>query len=394
MKAYTRSKPVKNIQYLSAQSKHARREDKTSDLRVRDDAERGMSLSWTFDDGPKPEFLPRTAADKKQPDYLSAFKTFKRENGVGERKGAQMGLHLFVGVSPEWVKEGGDPHDPQNPRNQQLMKAAVDWANTWSNGVYAARLDLDESGSSVVDLFIAPVRDQKHKNGSSKPVVSVNKALEELSIEHFGKRSKHYSALNSSWSEYAALHLDPRLQRGDPKEETQRKHVPPDEYRELMQQASKALEAAEIKEAEADKRLKQIDAEVSKRIETEVGTKVERIADLTARALAGVGDGSTHRTPDGKWSLNLNATEAEELRPFFKKISPALKSMHGLFEGVRTLFNKLEGIFKEQAEAAIVEEDKKLEKLNVFSLPVSTSSSEREKKDVEGSSHSTGPSGP
>lgn len=354
MKAFTRTKPIKSVQYLSAQSKHARRQDQTSDLRVRDDAERGLSLSWTFEDGPTPEFTTRTASDDKQPDYLAAFKAFKKTNGVGERKGAQMGIHLFVGVSPEWIKEGGDLHNPDNPRNKQLMAAAVAWANTWSNGVYAARMDLDETGSSVVDLFVAPVRDQFHKKGSSKPVVSVNKALEGLSVEVFGKRSKHYAALNTSWAEYAALHLDSRLERGVPKDKSGKEHIPPDEYRAMMQKANNALEAARNKEAQADERLRQIDAEVAERVQVAVESKVKRVADLAVRVIAGVADGSTKRnTHDRTWMVNLKEDEINELKPFWSKVSPALVAVEKMVERAGRLLGKLSGLFKKQGEEAI-----------------------------------------
>lgn len=354
MKGYTRAKPIKTVQYLSAQSKHARREDKTSELRMRGDVAPGTSLSWTFDDGPKPEFKRRTAADEKQPDYLSSFKSFKKANGVGERKGAQLGIHLLVGVSPEWIQETGNLHDPENPRNKQLLKAAVDWANTWSQGVYAARLDLDETGGAVVDLFVAPVRDQLHKNGSSKSVVSVNKALEELSQAVFGKRSKHYAALNSSWAEYAAQHLDLRIERGFSKDKSGKEHIPPDEYRELMQEANNALEAARNKEAQADERLRQIDAEVAERVQVAVESKVKRVADLAVRVIAGVADGSTKRnTHDQTWMVNLKEDEINELKPFWSKVSPALVAVEKMVERAGRLLGKLSGLFKKQGEEAI-----------------------------------------
>lgn len=359
MKGYTRAKPIKTVQYLSAQSKHARREDKTSELRMRGDVAPGTSLSWTFDDGPKPEFKRRTAADEKQPDYLSSFKSFKKANGVGERKGAQLGIHLLVGVSPEWIQETGNLHDPENPRNKQLLKAAVDWANNWSQGVYAARLDLDETGGAVVDLFVAPVRDQLHKNGSSKSVVSVNKALEELSQAVFGKRSKHYAALNSSWAEYAAQHLDLRIERGVSKDKSGKEHIPPDEYRELMQEANNALEAAKNKEAQADQRLKQIDAEVAQRVKNEVVDQVELLSDKIVGALVAVAEGTVKRDPKGEWKVQRGENTVEfgevapELVPFLKRLEPAFEGVEKLVRAGRSLFHKLTEIAQRELRAVV-----------------------------------------
>lgn len=247
MFAWCRSKPIKAVQYLTAQSAHARRQDTTSPARIRPDAEAGTALAWSFDDGPRP-------------DYGAAFKALKKARGAGERKGAQLGLHMLVGVSPDWVQEAGDLHDPANPRNRELLEAARAWADSWSGGgCYAARLDLDETGGAVVDLFIAPLAEQKHKSGKSKLVVSVNKALEELSVARTGRKGRHYSALNTDWAEYATQHLDARLQRGRPKEETGAEHVGPDAYRTMMQEAQAArdearrhAEAAKAKEAEAE----------------------------------------------------------------------------------------------------------------------------------------------
>lgn len=249
MFAWCRSKPIGSIQYLTAQTMHARREDTTSPARIRPGAEAGASLAWSLDDGPRP-------------DYGAAFKALKKGRGAGERKGAQLGLHMLVGVSPEWVREAGDLHDPANPRNRQLLDAARAWADTWSGGgCYAARLDLDETGGAVVDLFIAPLAEQKHKSGKSKLVVSVNKALEALSVERTGRKGRHYAALNTDWAEYARTALDPRLERGRSKAATGAEHVAPDAYRTMMTEAQAARDAAREREAAAARREAEAEAE-------------------------------------------------------------------------------------------------------------------------------------
>lgn len=263
MFAFCRSKPIRSIQYLVAQSSHARREDSTSPVRVRCGAEAGAALSWSLDDAPRP-------------DYLASFKALKAAKGAGERKGAQIGIHVIAGVSPAWIKEAGDLHDPENPRNVALLEAARAWADSWSNGgCYAARIDLDETGGALVDLMIAPVEDQRHKSGKARPVVSVNKALEAVSLAATGKRGKHYSALNTSWAEFAQANLDPRLLRGKPKSQTGVEHVPPDDYRRMMSEAEAARKAAWDRGAEVARR----EAAVAERERAAAAAKAEAEAE-------------------------------------------------------------------------------------------------------------------
>lgn len=275
MFAYCRTKSIKSFQYLGHQSRHARREDETSKPRIRKGAEPGAALAWSIDEGP-------------QPDYAASFRELKKVRGASERKGAQLGLHMLVGVSPEWVREAGDLHDPENPRNRELLDAAREWADTWSNGgCYAARIDLDETGGAVVDLFIAPLAEQHHKSGKSKLTVSVNKALEALSLQHTGKKSKHFAALNTSWAEYASAHLDPRLQRGRPKDETGAEHVGPDRYRAMMQEAQAARDAArratmEAQQAQNEARKAEEEArEAQARLDAEAARLAQTMDALT-----------------------------------------------------------------------------------------------------------------
>lgn len=323
MFAFCRTKPIRSIQYLTAQTRHARREDQTSKDRVRADAEPGASLSWSCDDGPKP-------------DYSASFKAFKRDKAAAERKGAQLGLHMLVGVSPEWVKEAGDLHDPSNPRNRQLLDAARAWADTWSNGgCYAARVDLDETGGAVVDLFIAPTAIQKHKGGKSKLTVSVNKALEAVSTAQTGRKSQHFSALNSDWAEYAAQHLDPRLQRGRSKAETRAEHVQPDRYRSMMEAAEKTRDEALVALSEAQIELKAARLEVEvlqDRAASVVEDAARRGVEAGAEALSMMLRGDLVRE-DGRWKPRVTPSPA--VREVWKAIAPALTRIWDWWAGVR-----------------------------------------------------------
>lgn len=307
MFAFVRTKPIRSVQYLGHQSRHAKREDETSKPRIRPDASPGSSLSWSIDGGPKP-------------DYAASFRALKSERGAGERKGSQLGLHMLVGVSPAWVREAGDLHDPHNPRNRQLIDAAKAWADSWSDGgCYAARLDLDETGGAVVDLFVAPVAEQRHKSGKAKAVISVNKALEIVSLNRTGKKSRHYAALNTDWAEYARANLDHRLQRGRPKAETGAEHVGPDQYRTMMQEAQAARDAAMATERAAAAKLAEAASAV--RIAAEVG--------------AAVISGTMVRDHAGKWSIRPGGPDPEALKPVWRIIRPAIDAVGDWWQRVR-----------------------------------------------------------
>ena len=165
-----------------------------------------------------------------------------KANQVNLRKGATWALHLIVGVSPAWVKQGGDPHDKDtNPRIGQLVEAATKWAEQTIGGVWHVRYDVDEEGSAIVDVICSPVR----KNArSGKPFVSVRAPLVELAKKYGHLHSKSYSGVQDSWAEYAQEHLDPTLLRGRPAKETKRKNLTPEEYKEMLAAIDAANERA------------------------------------------------------------------------------------------------------------------------------------------------------
>lgn len=327
MFAYCRTKPIKSVQYLSHQSRHARREDETSKPRIRRDVSPGTALSWSCDDGPKP-------------DYAASFRAFKQSKGASERKGAQIGLHMLVGVSPEWIREAGDLHDPANTRNRQLLDAARAWADSWSDGgCYAARLDLDETGGAVVDLFIAPTAEQKHRSGKAKLTVSVNKALEAVAVKHTGKKGKHYAGLNTDWAEYARQHLDQRLERGRPKDETGVQHVGPDQYRAMMQEAEAARDAAKAAEAKA---------KLAERAAAEKLKAAEDAVMIAAQVGAAVITGGIVRDEAGKWQIKRGGPDGAALRPVWSIIRPALDVVADWWQRVR---GRVEAMPDPKAEA-------------------------------------------
>ena len=211
-KAAIRVNKITSIAQLRGATLHAERADETSQARLREGAEPGAALAWS-------------KAPQSDRDYLAAHKAHKAELGAGERKGAPLCMQALCVISPEWVKAAGDLHDPDNPRNRALFDQAKAWAESWAGkgSVFGARLDLDEAGGAVVDLMIAPVRDSR-----GKPMISTQKALVELKAST-GERNE-YSALQTSWADWARQHLDAQIERGTRRVITDRQHLTPETY--------------------------------------------------------------------------------------------------------------------------------------------------------------------
>lgn len=175
-----------------------------------------------------------------------------------ERKSAPICLHLLLGVSPSWVTRSGGLHDRDNPSNIALFEAARDFCAREIGNVAAVRLDLDEKGGGVVDVFVVPVygrqrrlRKDGTRSGDSIPEISCNKAFERLR-EKTGEQSD-YSALQTAWATYAQTHLDQALERGQRKWMTGRRHIETPEYRELMIETEALEERAASARAEIQK---------------------------------------------------------------------------------------------------------------------------------------------
>lgn len=219
-----RVKKISGIRSLQSIEAHGRREDSASAKRC--DASR-------TDDN-----LARSNVDDPLA-VVAAFRQRKADTKATEYKGAPLGLHVLCVVSPEWISAAGDMHDPKNPRNTALFNAANKWAEEkfGKGSVIASRMDMDEAGGGVVDLVIVPVSEVKQR-GKVKNQISVNKAYETA----FGG-GRVFPKMQDSWAEYCQRCLDPEIQRGRPKEETQREHVHADILRPALQERDAAFKA-------------------------------------------------------------------------------------------------------------------------------------------------------
>lgn len=208
---------------ISSAESHAKRKDATSQERQ----VKGRSHTANYFWSKAGEGLEGGGAD-----YGKAYRAHKKEFGITtERKGAALGNHLLVGVSPEFLtEEGGDPRSLENPRVQLVIAEAKKWAESWmgEGAVWAVRYDTDEKGSGIVDIIGSPIREAKHKSGKSKSSISVRKAVMELQEKHGLKNA--WAAQQTDWAQWAQANISPDLKRGTPKKQTDRENVSPEAY--------------------------------------------------------------------------------------------------------------------------------------------------------------------
>ncbi|NHN84765.1 hypothetical protein GOB93_08930 [Acetobacter musti] len=249
-----RVQQIKSMATIRMAEAHGKREDEVSEKRVE-----------------KSRTVLNLVASRYSPaaplELEIAYKAFKEATGASEGKGAAIMAHMIAVISPDVLAETGDPRDPNNPQVQALFEQAQAWARSefGEESLIAARLDVDEKGAGVVDLFVCPTAMQSGGRGRKpKLTISVKSGLEAVAkkypmppnedgtpvLNKYGrpKKKRNYSALQDSWGDWASQHIDQRLRRGDPKKETQRKHVHADLLRERAEELDRRERAIEEKE--------------------------------------------------------------------------------------------------------------------------------------------------
>jgi hypothetical protein len=153
---------------------------------------------------------------------------------VGENKNGGVGLHVMTVVSESFFAETGDVYDPENPWIKAHFEASIAFVEHMfgPGSVYMARMDLDELGTGVVDLFVAPHRTDGRGKKTSKRKICGSKVLVEIAQRY--KVKKSYVALQTEYANWCQAHLDPGIHRGRPKSETGADHLPVDLYKEAL----------------------------------------------------------------------------------------------------------------------------------------------------------------
>lgn len=238
--SFARLHKIGDLSELSRAASHGRRLDPSAAKRVtRERTAKNVAFSIYAPDDPL--------------DLVGAWRMALAASGAETYRGAAIAAHLLVGLSPSVIDEAGDRHDPCNPMNRKLVVEAAAWAEDvfGLGSVFAGRLDVDEYGAGILDLFVMPVREAKMNRSSSKRIVSVAKALEEVHRAHPDDETS-YGALQTSWSIWAKR-IDTRIVRGVLKAVTARHHVDADVYRYVASTREAEIQAksAELREAQS-----------------------------------------------------------------------------------------------------------------------------------------------
>lgn len=269
MFAAVRVQKISKMSQMKGLSMHAMRLDKNTQKYLRDDAHKGRCLAWS-------------SAEKADNRNVSeAFKQFKKREKANEYQGASLGLHMLCVVSPDWIKEAGGIHERRNPRNAMLMKAAKDWAESigGKGSVIASRLDLDEKGGGVVDLYFCPTKMVK-----GKKFILTSSVLRDL--RHELDESREYSALQTSWAAYAKQALDDRFERGVRVEQTGRKYYSPELFREYAEKAVAVEKAGISEQLKRSKNMRKRSLDRFVRVSERENELDAKIAAFEARSLA------------------------------------------------------------------------------------------------------------
>lgn len=257
-------------------SRHAAGNDKISEKRRRKDASAIRSVAMAFENGALGP--PRLALRGVNPDYGAQFAAWKEANGVVQRKGCPVAIHALCIVSPEAIK--GNGHDPHNPSVRKLLADSVSWAEReYGRGcVWAARYDVDENGSGVVDVFCSPHYKYRIGRGRPKDRIAVAQKLKE-SKERW-ERTRSYAAAQDSFND----HVRERgweVLRGVSVEQTRRLHVSPEAYKAALEAESENKRALDAYAKQlADKEEAQIERDHA------IDVKERRIAAAVEKGVA------------------------------------------------------------------------------------------------------------
>lgn len=230
-KTCVRLRRIKTHTTLASLQSHGRRLDPSSKDRV-DPGRSHRNLAFSA-------YLPEAPLN-----LVAAWEVAKARLEAGPYGQAAIAAHVLAIVSPGCVDAAGNRHDPDNPVNAVLVREAVNWAEQvfGEGSVFAGRLDVDEHGAGVVDLFVMPVRLRPMNARVSKRIITVAGALEEVR-QAYGTLTS-FEALQTSWWQHARSTIDSRLKRGTPKRETDRRHVHADVYRTVAATIEPGIRAA------------------------------------------------------------------------------------------------------------------------------------------------------
>ncbi|WP_170403251.1 hypothetical protein [Ruegeria arenilitoris] len=143
------------------------------------------------------------------------------------QQGQTAALHVLCQFPTELVK--ADEHG-----QYKMLIHAVQFVNKFHGGraVFAARIDRDEAGRHVVDVFAMPTYERTYKDGRTAMRASVSKFTKAEAKRRFGRddRRAQGSALQDAWFEYLRDELGIDVQRPERKKTTTKDRLEPEVY--------------------------------------------------------------------------------------------------------------------------------------------------------------------
>ena len=281
---------------LGDAARHARGDD--AHHRRRDDADDSRAVvAWRPDGADEWRMdVAKRGEDHPANDYVALYKAHKRRHKASEYGQYPPVRHLMVGVSPAAL--GGDGHDPQSTAVRRLVDAAREWAEREFGGVFGCRCDVDEKGQGVVDVLVAPVRQMRCGRAKApKPKILPTRALREFALRNGGRTLyDSYRLAQDSWAAFARSRgYD--VVRGDPKTETGREHLSPEQYGAAVDGAAdyvahqkaiaKSIERRTRKLAQATAKQKKREREAEARLGAAQAAERQAAAALREAAEAG-----------------------------------------------------------------------------------------------------------
>ena len=346
--AYVRSHPVA-FASLGDAARHARGDD--AHHRRRDDADDSRAVvAWRPDDAGEWRMdVAMRGEDHPANDYVALYKAHKRRHKAGEYGKYPPVRHLLVGVSPAAL--GGDGHDPQSTAVRRLVDAARQWAEQEFGGVFACRCDIDEQGQGVVDVLVAPVREMRCGRAKApKRKILPTRALREFAQRNGGRTVfDSYRLAQDSWAAFARSRgYD--VVRGNPKTETGREHLSPEQYGAAVDGAADYVAHQKAIAKSIDRRTRQLAKENAKRERLEgraearrgAAQAAERQAAAALREAAEAKQTVADREAEVEARAEAVEAEADEARRLRAEAERVLNEAWGRARAVRREAEKLE----------------------------------------------------
>ena len=139
MFAFVRSYKPTRIAHIREAERHAKGENRSAQKRRRKDADaRALAMALSPENcmsKPRvayPTGHPQCPPEQPELDLEYAFSRYLDQESASVRKGAALGLHMIVGVSPEYFENEADRH---NPEQQGRSRAAARCVRLGRTGV-------------------------------------------------------------------------------------------------------------------------------------------------------------------------------------------------------------------------------------------------------------------